>query len=81
MAFMVPIAEFLTAKEAREYTGDAEAKKGWYSRLSAPGYLDCTDWQGPYATEVASIREVCEQYDYCPECLDEIDSEGNCQCQ
>lgn len=23
---------------------------GWLSRLSAPGYLDCTDWLGPFET-------------------------------
>lgn len=23
----------------------------WWCRLSAPGYMDCTEWSGPYATE------------------------------
>lgn len=27
-----------------------ERKVGWYARLSAPGYLDCTGWDGPHAT-------------------------------
>jgi len=27
------------------------SEPGWYFRLSAPGYLDCTDWTGPYETE------------------------------
>ena len=24
------------------------AENGWFARLSAPGYLDCTDWSGPF---------------------------------
>jgi hypothetical protein len=36
---------------------------GWYARLSADGYLDCTDWQGPYATADEALDAVKEQFD------------------
>ena len=26
-------------------------KTGFFSRLSMPGYLDCTEWHGPFDTE------------------------------
>lgn len=70
MGFMIPVAERFTAEEAAEYTAhefddrepeDFEA--GWYSRLSAPGYMDATDWMGPYATADEALREVMEFYE------------------
>lgn len=40
-----------------------ERKEGWYARLSAPGYLDATEWHGPYATEQEAIDAVKEAFD------------------
>ena len=45
---------------------------GWYGRLSAPGYLDATDWNGPFATSDAALAGVCEMYD-CDENGDPLD--------
>src|ERR1700682_5695147 len=39
-----------------------ERKVGWYGRLSAPGYLDCTEWDGPHPTERAALEAVKEAY-------------------
>lgn len=39
------------------------AEAGWYGRLSAPGYLDATDWHGPYKTSDEALREVMEFYE------------------
>lgn len=33
--------------------------QGWFARYSAPGYLDCTDWCGPYADKQAAV-DACE---------------------
>lgn len=78
MAHMIPVAEYLTEEEAREYYfepciadgGDPGEKPeaGWYGRLSAPGYLDCTDWMGPFKTAEEALYEVCEFY--------EVDEDG-----
>lgn len=46
-----------------------DRKEGWYGRLSAPGYLDATDWMGSYESSRAALDAVCEQYD--------VDDEGN----
>ena len=46
--------------------------KGWGARLSAPGYLDCTDWVGPFPTENEALKALAQQYDLCPHCLDDI---------
>jgi len=35
---------------------------GWYARLSAPGYLDCTEWTGPCKTEEGAINQLYELY-------------------
>ncbi len=71
--FMVPTAEYLTAEEASEYlrNWDDEAfscepglqEAGWYSRLSAPGYMDCTGWDGPYPRAWRALKAVCRMYD------------------
>lgn len=36
-----------------------EESTGWCARYSAPGYMDCTDWCGPYPTREQAERE-CE---------------------
>lgn len=40
----------------------AEKVAGWFSRLSAPGYMDCTDWSGPYPTRDAAKAALIEMY-------------------
>lgn len=72
-AFMIPVAEYFTVDDARECYFDPcqedggdpgdEPEAGWYSRLSAPGYLDATEWQGPYPNAFRAIRAVCELYE------------------
>lgn len=37
---------------------DLVAKEGWLARMSAPGYMDCTDW-----TSHASEKEANEYLD------------------
>lgn len=39
-----------------------ELVKGWFARLSAPGYMDCTDWSGPYETEQEALETLAEMY-------------------
>lgn len=34
-----------------------ELVRGWCARYSAPGYMDCTDWCGPYPTEREAVDE------------------------
>ncbi len=57
-----PYIEGSEVYEIAEFTG-------WYARLSAPGYLDCTEWVGPYATAKGALDAVKEEY----ECDDEGD--------
>ena len=34
----------------------------WFSRLSAPGFTDCTDWIGPCKTEDGALWELYQQH-------------------
>lgn len=61
--FMVPELARLSEAEAREYSGDDTAEAGIYARLSAPGYLDCTDWSGPFQTEAEAEADLVGMYD------------------
>ena len=36
---------------------------GWYGRLSASGYLDCTEWSGPYSSEQEADEALNDMYD------------------
>ncbi len=68
MAFMRPATDYFTRAEAIEYAcpsaQDTEHyTAGWYGRLSAPGYLDCTDWNGPFASEAEALQAVMDLYE------------------
>ncbi len=39
-----------------------EKRRGWYARLSAPGYLDSTDWTGPFDSEKEAHAFLNEMY-------------------
>lgn len=42
---------------------DIEVIKGaWMARLSAPGYLDCTEWTGPFETEAEARAYLSDTY-------------------
>lgn len=47
-------------------------KEGWYSRLSAPGYLDATDWHGPFETSDEALTE-CQEFHEVDGNGDEVD--------
>ena len=35
-----------------------ERVEGWFARLSAPGYMDATEWSGPFDTEKDSREDI-----------------------
>lgn len=39
-----------------------ELVRGWFGRLSAPGYMDCTDWSGPFDSEEEALESIKELY-------------------
>ena len=47
------------------YLSDDEAgipEPGIYWRLSAPGYMDCTEWSGPFETEEEAVADMLHLY-------------------
>jgi len=38
-------------------------RTGWFGRLSAPGYLDCTDWSGPFESSREAGDALNDMYD------------------
>ena len=59
-------AEYFSAEQVAADHGmdidDVETVTGWFARLSAPGYLDCTEWQGPYETREEAIADLVSTY-------------------
>lgn len=57
-----------------------ETETGWYSRFSASGYMDRTDWMGPFDTEEEALHELAVSYDVCETCWDACwDSDSPCE--
>jgi len=54
--------EYFDEIEAKaDYGGrvyECETITGWAARLSMPGFIDSTDWQGPYDSENAALQDV-----------------------
>lgn len=59
-------------------TDDPEVKEGWYARFNASGYLDSTDWTGPYDTEEEATREFCNLHGICETCHED---HWDCDCE
>ena len=61
--FMTPDVEYLCDPEVlAEIDPDGDQACGFYCRLSASGYLDCTHWDGPYLTEEQAVAALLENY-------------------
>lgn len=56
--------------------GDAEGvERGWFWRLSAPGYMDCTDWCGPFDTLEDAKADCRDTYDIDPDTGEDLPDE------
>ena len=47
---------------------EVEVITGWCSQYSADGFLDCSDWQGPYDTEGEALEELKRDHNDEEEC-------------
>ena len=55
-----------------------ERRTGFGARLSAPGYLDCTEWT-VFETEEEAAAYLADQFDLCPTCFEPLDEDYGCQ--
>lgn len=56
---------------------------GFWARLQMPGYMDATDWMGPYTSEQEARQALQEAHDVCGRCggeWDEGDEQGEPVC-
>ena len=64
--FMKPYVAWFDTREAAECVAvDSDAddpEPGYYARLSAPGYLDATDWAGPYSSIASAVFDLYETF-------------------
>jgi hypothetical protein len=57
-----------------------ERREGWCSRLSAPGFMDATDWT-LHDTEAEARAYLRETHEVCPFTGDDLlDDDGGCDC-
>lgn len=52
---------------------DIETQSGHWARLSAPGYMDASDWGGPFESQAEARKYIEETYDVDPETGDDLD--------
>ena len=43
-----------------------EQVSGWFARLSAPGYMDATDWSGPFDTIEEARKHIEDTFEVDP---------------
>jgi len=60
--FMQPDVEFFDDDPETEGKDEEFPQPGFYHRLSAPGYLDCTEWSGPFTTEENAVADMIGTY-------------------
>jgi len=76
--------EYFSATDAIDHSScdphdvSVEKKAGWFVRLSAQGYTDCTDWQGPYDEEREALNELADSFDLCQDCFEPCE---DCTCR
>jgi hypothetical protein len=58
--FMRPDVEFIAGPV--EGCDIPETSGAWYGRLSAPGYLDCTEWSGPFDSDLEAWAYLLSTY-------------------
>ena len=56
--FFVPEVDYFESDPEE----NGEGGPGYYSRLSAPGYLDCTDWSGPFENVHGAWADLLNAY-------------------
>lgn len=49
----------------------------WWARLQAPGYMDATEWMGPFDSERDARAAIVEAYDVDPDTGDSLDCMGD----
>lgn len=72
------LTDHYSLQEASRYIeGEAKSVKivrgKYFSRLSAPGYMDATDWSGPFDSEEAAKHAIVEEHEVCAECGADLD--------
>ena len=60
--FMTPQIELFQVSPDAEYLDKLGEDAGYYARLSASGYMDCTEWSGPFETEEEAMAELISVY-------------------
>ena len=74
------VAEYVEGRVDLDEDGEpiVETLIGVLGRLSAPGYMDCTDWT-TYGSVDEAAQELAEEHGMCPECESDVDENGNCE--
>jgi hypothetical protein len=67
----------LPAKTPRSLTFYTRGDHKWFARLSAPGYLDCTDWAGPFDSKEEAQNYIRDTYEVDPETGEALEDESS----
>lgn len=53
----------------------AEVEEGWFWRISAEGFMDCTEWVGPFQSLLAAKRDCRDTHEIDPETGEDLPEE------
>jgi hypothetical protein len=72
----------IPADDVSEDMETLETFKGkWFYRLSADGFLDCTEWFGPFPTERAAKLSLEANENVCHSCGESMPDDYSTECQ
>lgn len=60
-------ADILGDEVANVWSVERDDGPRWYARLSAPGYMDATEWSGPHDTKADAMADLQREHDVDPE--------------
>ena len=70
---LIPLSYF----EPEHHGKRIGVERGIFARLSAPGYLDCTEWAGPFGTEDEARDYIVDTFEVDPDTGDELPEEDS----
>jgi hypothetical protein len=68
-------AGLMEEEESNVWSVERDESPMWYVRLSASGYMDATDWSGPYETEAEAQAYLRDSHDVDPETGESLSEE------
>ena len=77
--YIVERADLYRPESNMEAARVEHAGVGYVARMSAPGYMDCTEWEGPFGSVQEAMVALEESFELCAVCGGDLDEDYACE--